>query len=80
MEKQADTPDNRAGKPKSRRPGDAKKSGLAAWAKNEMEEACGTECGTKSEKPRDAALQVVDIIGGPCRVRTYDPLIIAVCS
>src|SRR5215813_11292284 len=31
--------------------------------------------GAKSEKPRDAASQVVDFIDGPCWARTSDPLI-----
>jgi hypothetical protein len=33
------------------------------------------DCGAKSEKPRDAASQVVDFIDGPCWARTSDPLI-----
>ena len=48
-----------------------KRRGFAAWAKSEMED----DCGAKSEKPRDAASQVVDFVDGPCWARTSDPLI-----
>jgi hypothetical protein len=52
-EPMTDEPDNKAGK--------ADKARLKSWdwtvgRKNEMEDACGTDCGTKCKKPHDAAL------------------------